>query len=53
MLVPVLETITIAALFIVAGSFVLIFRFEQGMLRTLGAAMGAGPAYYLVVLPTA
>ncbi|AGB39134.1 chromate transporter [Natronococcus occultus] len=50
LLVPVFGTLDVAALVIVVGSFVMIFRFEQGMLRTLAAAMAAGLFYHLVVL---
>ncbi|MFU8867381.1 chromate efflux transporter [Natronococcus sp.] len=50
LLVPFFETLDVAALVIVIGSFVLIFRFKQGMLRTLAAAMAAGLFYHLVVL---
>ena len=50
LLVPVFETLDVAALVIVAGSFVLIFRLKQGMLRTLAVAMAAGLFYHLVLL---
>ncbi|RJT04777.1 chromate efflux transporter [Halococcus sp. IIIV-5B] len=49
-LIPVVETLDPAALAIVLGSFGLIFGFNQGMMRTLTAAMVAGLVYYLVVL---
>ncbi|WP_312907441.1 chromate transporter [Natronosalvus caseinilyticus] len=50
LLVPFFETLDVAALVIVAGSFALIFRFKQGMLRTLAIAMAAGLFYHLVLL---
>ncbi|WP_255170386.1 chromate transporter [Natrononativus amylolyticus] len=50
LLVPFFETLDVAALVIVVGSFVLIFRFKQGMLRTLAMAMAAGLFYHLVLL---
>jgi chromate transporter len=50
LLVPVVETLDVVALAIGAGSFVMIFRFEQGMLRTLAAAMAAGLVYQLVLV---
>ena len=50
LLVPIVETVDVAALLIVVGSFVLIFRFKQGMMRTLGAAMAAGLAYHFILL---
>ncbi|WP_306054679.1 chromate efflux transporter [Natronococcus wangiae] len=53
LLVPVLETIDLAAVLIAVGSFVLVFLFDQGMFRTLAAAMAAGVAYHFVVLPVA
>ena len=50
LLIPFFETLDVAALVIVVGSFVLIFRFKQGMLRTLAVAMAAGLFYHLVLL---
>ncbi|MFP8954256.1 chromate transporter [Natrialbaceae archaeon A-arb3/5] len=50
LLVPFFETLDVAALVIVVGSFVMIFRLKQGMLRTLGVAMAAGVFYHVVML---
>lgn len=50
LLVPVLSTIDVAALGISIMSFLLIFRFKQGMMRTLVAAVGAGLLYHFLVI---
>jgi chromate transporter len=50
LLIPVFETLDVAALVIVVGSFVMIFRLKQGMLRTLAVAMAAGLCYHLLIL---
>lgn len=50
-LIPVVETLDPAALVIVLGSFILMFVFKQGMIRTLAAAMTVGLVYHLVLLP--